>query len=493
MTHYIDGAWVEGAGAEFNSVDPSDGSVIWTGREATADQVDAAVQAAAAAQDDWMMTPFDDRVAIIRRYAELLGEKKAEMATLVARDAGKALWDATGEATAMANKVEISLKAYAERTGFKEAVNGAIRSKLAHRAHGVMAVFGPYNFPGHLPNGHIVPALIAGNTVVFKPSEITPAVAELMVKTWAEAGLPKGVLNLVQGGRDTGAALVAHGGINGLLFTGSARTGQAISKQLVERPDVIQALELGGNNPLIVHDVEDKKAAAVMTVLSAFVSSGQRCTCARRLIVPEGADGDAFVETLLDAIDGITVGAWSDEEQPYMGPVVSGHAADMVLKAQADLEGKGGVVLRRVEKTGRGDAYLTPGLMDVTAVADRPDEEVFGPFLQLIRVPDFMAAIKEANNTRFGLASGLISDNRARYDEFYPRARAGIVNWNQQLTGAASTAPFGGIGLSGNHRPSAYYAADYCAYGVATMEQADGKVAVAALPQGLNFGGDGNE
>lgn len=487
MTQYIDGAWTDGAGAEFRSTDPSDGSVIWTGREATADQVRAAVAAAAAAQFDWSTTPFEDRVALARRYAELLGEKKADLAELVARDAGKALWDATGEATAMINKVEISLKAYEERTGYKEAVNGAIRSKLAHRAHGVMAVFGPYNFPGHLPNGHIVPALIAGNAVVFKPSEITPAVAELMVKTWAEAGLPKGVLNLVQGGRDTGAALVADEGIDGLLFTGSARTGQIIARSLVDRPNVIQALELGGNNPLIVDDVKDKKDAAVMTVLSAFVSSGQRCTCARRLIVPTGADGDEFVETLLDVMDGITVGAWSDDEQPYMGPVANEQAADSVLAAQKQLEDAGGKVLRRVERMDRGGAYLTPGLMDVTNVADRPDEEVFGPFLQLIRVPDFAAAIGEANNTRFGLASGLISDSRDHYDAFYPRARAGIVNWNQQLTGAASTAPFGGIGLSGNHRPSAYYAADYCAYGVASMEQAEGKVAVAAMPTGLKL------
>lgn len=485
MTHFIAGKWCTGEGAEFVAHDPSNGTRIWAGREATAQQVSQAVNAAKAAFDGWVMTPFDDRVKIVRRYGELLAGRKDELAKLIAQDAGKTLWDATGEATAMANKIEISLKAYAERTGFKEAVNGAIRSKLAHRAHGVMAVFGPYNFPGHLPNGHIVPALIAGNTVVFKPSEQTPAVAELMVKIWDEAGLPKGVLNLVQGGRETGAALVGASGIDGLLFTGSARTGLAISRQLVDRPEVIQALEMGGNNPLIVHEVEDKRAAALITVLSAFISSGQRCTCARRLVVPEGAEGDAFVDELLHVMDGITVGAWDDAEQAFMGPLVSAQAAAQVLKAQDGLLAKGAVALRKCEQLERGAAFVTPGLLDVTKVSDRPDEEVFGPLLQLIRVTDFDAAIKEANNTRFGLASGLLSDSRALYDAFYPRARAGIVNWNQQLTGAASTAPFGGIGLSGNHRPSAYYAADYCAYGVATMEQAEGKVAVGALPAGL--------
>ncbi|MCJ9429725.1 succinylglutamate-semialdehyde dehydrogenase [Kordiimonas marina] len=487
MTHFIGGEWMAGEGEVFTSINPADGSMLWEGFAASAAQVAAAVEAAQAAFDSWAMTPLERRIEIVRAYAKGLTARKDELAELIAKDAGKVLWDATGEATAMINKVEISLKAYDERTGSREAVNGAIRARLTHRPHGVMAVFGPYNFPGHLPNGHIVPALIAGNTVVFKPSELTPAVAELMVEIWDGAGLPKGVINLIQGGRDTGAALVANPGIDGLLFTGSANTGLAISRTLVDRPNVIQALEMGGNNPLIVHEVEDTQAAAVMTILSAFVSSGQRCTCARRLIVPNGEAGDEFVDTLMATMDGITVGAWNDAEEAYMGPLVSAGAAGKVLEAQARLEASGGRVLCRAERLERGDAYITPGLIDVTAVKDRPDEEVFGPFLQLIRVKDFEDAIREANNTRYGLASGLISDSRALYDQFYPRAKAGIVNWNQQLTGAASTAPFGGIGWSGNHRPSAYYAADYCAYAVATMEQAEGRVVVAAPPKGLKL------
>jgi len=490
MTHFIAGSWHEGGGEPFRSTNPANDSVVWEGGAANAEQVEAAVAAARGAFPAWSMMTQDDRTAIIRRYAELVGEKKAELAKLISDEAGKVLWDALGEATAMANKIEISLKAHAERTGSREAVNGVIRSKLSHRPHGVMAVFGPYNFPGHLPNGHIVPALIAGNTIVFKPSELTPAVAEMMVRIWDEAGLPKGVLNLVQGGRDTGAALVACEGIDGLLFTGSANTGLAISKQLLGRPQVIQALEMGGNNPLIVHEVGDVNAAAILTILSAFVSSGQRCTCARRLIVPTGEKGDTFVAELAAMIDKIIVGAGATEPEPFMGPVISAAAADTVLKAQADLEAGGATVIRRIERLPDGKAFLSPGLIDVTAVANRPDEEVFGPMLQLIRVDDFDGAIAEANNTKYGLASGLISDSRELFDYFFPRSRAGIVNWNQQLTGAASTAPFGGIGWSGNHRPSAYYAADYCAYAVATMEQADGVVTVAALPKGLKNAGE---
>jgi len=487
MAHLIGGVWIEGSGTLFSSIDPSNDETIWTGFAATDAEVGAAVAAARAARDGWAMTPLAERIAIAECYAAILTEDKAALATLIAREAGKVMWDAEGEATAMINKIAISVKAYAERTGTTESVNGAIRSRLTHRPHGVMAVFGPYNFPGHLPNGHIVPSLIAGNTIVFKPSELTPAVAEHMARAWGRAGLPNGVFNLVQGGRTVGEALVADPGIDGLLFTGSVRGGHAIARALVDRPEVIQALEMGGNNPLIVHEAKDLDAAAVLTILSAFVSSGQRCTCARRLIVPTGAEGDRFIERLVVAMKGIRVGAWADKGEVFMGPVVSAAAADMVLKAQGDLIAKGAVVLAECRGLPQGEAFLSPGLLDVTAVKNRPDAEVFGPLLQLIRVPDFEAAMAEANNTRFGLASGLISDSRALYESFYPRARAGIVNWNQQLTGAASAAPFGGIGLSGNHRPSAYYAADYAAWPVASMEQAEGRVVVAALPKGLVF------
>ncbi|RMB12335.1 succinylglutamic semialdehyde dehydrogenase [Eilatimonas milleporae] len=486
--NFIAGQWSAGDGASFQSRDPAEDSLLWSGHAATDRQVDAAVRAAAAAFEDWSLVPFEDRAGVARAFAARLEADKDALARLIAQEAGKTLADATGEATAIIRKVDISIAAYEERTGRKQNDQGVLTARLVHRPHGVMAVFGPYNFPGHLPNGHIVPALIAGNSVVFKPSDLTPAVAEYMVAVWVAAGLPDGVLNMVQGGRDTGAALAGHPAIDGILFTGSAATGRAIARMLADRPEVILALEMGGNNPLIVHGAGDLDAAAVLTVLSAFVSSGQRCTCARRLIVPAGVQGDAFVKRLGEIMDGISVGAWCDEEASFMGPLVSAGAAERVLDGVGRLEKAGGRILRPVSRLSRGDAFLTPGLMDVTDVADRPDDEIFGPFLQVIRVADFEAGVREANNTRFGLAAGLISDDRALYDYFHPRIRAGIVNWNQQLTGAASTAPFGGIGWSGNHRPSAYYAADYCAYPVASMDRTDGCVRIDGIPQGLNLG-----
>ena len=226
MTHYINGAWQSGAGTPLSSYDPARGRKIWEGRAADAAQVDAAVQAARAAAPDWARRPLEERKAFLEAYAQQLEAKAEDLARLIAEEMGKPLWEARTEAGAMRGKIGFSLAAQAERAGEKQQAMGAGQAVLRHRPHGVLAVFGPYNFPGHLPNGHIVPALLAGNTVVFKPSELTPAVAQAMLQCWIEAGLPGGVLNLVQGAAETGQALAAHPGIDGLLFTGSARTRQ---------------------------------------------------------------------------------------------------------------------------------------------------------------------------------------------------------------------------------------------------------------------------
>jgi succinylglutamic semialdehyde dehydrogenase len=370
----------------------------------------------------------------------------------------------------MLDKIDISIKAYKERTGIIERDIPGARSVTRHKPHGVIAVFGPFNLPGHLPNGHIVPALLAGNTIVFKPSRYTPMVAEQVVGLWQQAGLPKGGINLLQGERELGAALAQHHGIDGILFTGSAQTGRALHKQFADQPQRLLALEMGGNNPLIVTNSADQEAAVYHTIVSAYISAGQRCTCARRLYAPSDAQGDAFVEKLVKAVYQIKVGLHSDEDEPFMGPVISEAVADQLMAVQDRLTAMGGIPLVSMSKLKPGTALLSPGLMNVSAINDLPDEEYFGPFLQLIRYDDIHKAIQMANNTRYGLAAGLFCDDPGTYQIFYSRIRAGIISWNRPLTGASSAAPFGGIGISGNHRPSAYYAADYCAYPVASME-----------------------
>lgn len=482
-TLYIAGTWQDGQGEAFESLNPVTQQVLWAGKGADAGQVDAGVKAARQAFPQWAKRTFEERLSVLEAFAASLKNHADELSRCIGEETGKPLWESATEVTSMINKVAISVQSYRERTGEKSGPLGDATAVLRHKPHGVVAVFGPYNFPGHLPNGHIVPALLAGNSVVFKPSELTPKVAELTVKCWIEAGLPAGVLNLLQGARETGIALAAHAGIDGLFFTGSSRTGNALHQQFAGRPDKILALEMGGNNPLVVDQVEDLDAAVYTIIQSAFISAGQRCTCARRLLVPQGAWGDSLLTRLVEVSQSIEVGAFDQQPAPFMGSVISLGAARALMDAQEVLLGSGAVALLEMHQPDSNAALLTPGIIDVTAVSERSDEELFGPLLQVIRYADFDAAIAEANNTAFGLAAGLLSDSEARYQQFWLESRAGIVNWNKQLTGAASSAPFGGIGASGNHRASAYYAADYCAYPVASLE-----TPTLALPAALTPG-----
>ncbi|MCX4029973.1 succinylglutamate-semialdehyde dehydrogenase [Endozoicomonas sp. SM1973] len=485
-TVFINGNWQAGEGKPFTSIDPAKNAVIWEGNSATTAQVDTAVSAARDAFLAWSDLTYEQRETIIKQFAQLLSQEKETLALLIAQETGKPLWETRTEVAAMIGKIDISIKAYHERTGTKTAELPAGRAVLRHRPHGVVAVFGPYNFPGHLPNGHIVPALLAGNTVVFKPSELTPKVAEAMVKLWEQAGIPAGVLNLVQGEKETGIALANHVGIDGLFFTGSSNTGHLLHQQFAGNPGKILALEMGGNNPLIFDQVNDIDAAVHDTIQSAYISAGQRCTCARRLFVPNTKQGDTFLARLQAAMQHIKVGLYDAEDQPFMGSLITEAAADHILAGQTNLEKLGGKPLVKAAKLKPGTGLLSPGLIDVTGIDKLPDEELFGPLLQVIRYDDFDAALAAANNTRYGLSAGLLSADRERYDYFLRRIRAGIVNWNKQTTGASSAAPFGGVGASGNHRASAYYAADYCAYPVASLE-ADEVTLPEKLAPGLSI------
>ena len=472
MSHqaqFINGQWLAGEGHNFSSVNPANNDVIWQANTATAAQVSAAVDAAREAFIPWSDKSFEARLEVVQAFAEQLKANAEELAVIIAKETGKPLWETRTEAGAMVGKVAISEKAYRERTGTVENAMPVGKAVIRHRAHGVVAVFGPYNFPGHLPNGHIVPALLAGNTVVFKPSELTPAVAEFTLKLWQQAGLPAGVINLVQGEVETGKALASHPGIDGLFFTGSSRTGHILHEQYAGQPGKILALEMGGNNPLIVKDVSDVKATVHDIIQSAFISSGQRCTCARKLFLPQGESGDAILEQLISATKNIKVDVYDAQEQPFMGSMISAAAAKGMVAAQQQLIDLGAQPLVELSHTA-GTGFVTPGIIECTEVSDFPDDEHFGPLLKVFRYTDFDAAIKLANDTAYGLSAGLLGDNEADYEYFLRRIRAGIVNWNRPITGASSAAPFGGIGASGNHRASAYYAADYCAYPVASVE-----------------------
>jgi len=449
------------------SYQPATGEELWRGPHG---DVDEAVARARQAWHGWAAQPLALRMELVRRFANEVRKAHDAFAELIARETGKPLWEAKTEVDSVINKVEISIRAYAERTGQRKhdsALQGT--QALRHKPHGVLAVLGPYNFPAHLPNGHMVPALIAGNAVILKPSEKTPAVGELLVRCFHQAGIAPEVVQLLVGGPEEGKALVAHPGVDGVLFTGSANAGIAINRKLANDPGKIVALEMGGNNPIVLWDTPLIEDAAVLVIQSAFTSAGQRCTAARRLLVKSDLY-DRAMEAITRLADRIVVGAPFDDPAPFMGPVIDNDTADQLTESFLYLLSNGGKAIRHMRRLREDLPFLSPAIIDVSGMAERPDVELFGPLLQVARVDDFDEAIAQANNTRFGLSASLIGGSPQDYSRFWANIRAGIVNWNRPTNGASSDAPFGGIGLSGNHRPAAFYAADYCAYPVASSE-----------------------
>jgi succinylglutamic semialdehyde dehydrogenase len=469
--HFVRGSWLTGEGRELRAHDPSTGHLTFHGTAATDREISAAVDAAAEALENWSELPLDARIRYLEAFAAQIKAVEQELIDAICVESGKPRWEARTEFAAVVNKIPLSIKAAEERRSPSFSPSGSIRTGTWYKPHGVCAVFGPFNFPAHLPNGHIVPALLAGNTVVFKPSELTPSAATVVARCWESAGLPPGVFNLVQGDGITGAALAAHGGVNGIFFTGSVATGVALARLCAEDPAKILALEMGGNNPVVVSSPVDIEAAAYWTIYSAFISAGQRCSCARRLIFVEGPQTEPLLDRIVELAGTLRIGSFRDDPEPFMGPVVTPRAATRVLQAADSMLQHGGRPLLAPSRLSRSEAFLSPCVIDVTEVEGLADEEIFGPVVTVFRAKSLPEAVQLANRTRFGLAASLFCDDPGSWDYFRRKIRAGVVNWNQPTVGASGALPFGGIGLSGNHRPSGSWACDYCSYPIATMEQ----------------------
>src|SRR5690606_17021378 len=340
----------------------STGEELWRGRIG---DVDETVMRARRAWPQWAAQPLATRIELMRRFANEVRKEQEAFATLIARETGKPLWEARTEVDSVIAKVEISIRAYAERTGQRK-LDSALQgtAALRHKPHGVLAVVGPYNFPAHLPNGHMVPALIAGNAVILKPSEKTPAVGEFLVRCFLNAEIPEGVVQLLIGGPGEGKALVAHEGIDGVLFTGSAQAGIAINRALASNPGKIVALEMGGNNPVVLWNTPKIADAAALIVQSAFTTAGQRCTAARRLIVQTSLY-DQVIEEVKRLTSRILVGAPFDEPAPFMGPVIDMDSADQLTESFLYLLSNGGKAISHMRRPQGGDLpFVTPGLID---------------------------------------------------------------------------------------------------------------------------------
>ncbi|MEM6333971.1 MAG: aldehyde dehydrogenase family protein [Planctomycetota bacterium] len=443
------------------SHNPATGDPVYTGPIADDAAVRAAVDRARAAQPAWAATPADDRRALVRRFAERVDQHKDDLAALITQETGKLPWDAATEAAAVVAKAELSIHA-TDALAEPPVALPAGTGQTILRPLGVVAVLGPFNFPAHLPNGQIIPALLAGNAVVFKPSDKAPAVAEWLANQWQHAGLPDDLLQVIQGAVPTAEALI-DAPVNAVLFTGSHAAGQAIHRRLAGRLDVLLALELGGNNPLVVHPDADPAAAAYHAATAAFAGAGQRCNATRRLILVDSPNTDAQLNALLDQTNSLRVGLPTDDPAPFVGPLINQAAADATLAAQQSLIDQGAIPLRTAQRDPRCPALLSPAILDTTACTALPDEETFGPLLTVTRAPSLDAAYTRAADTRFGLAAALLGGTPDGFARFAARVPAGNLIHNGPTTGASGKLPFGGLKHSGNHRPAGYHVAQHVA------------------------------
>jgi succinylglutamic semialdehyde dehydrogenase len=447
---------------------------------ADAAAVDEAVSRARAAFPAWRDTGPAARASVLQRFRNLAARAANDLAPRIAREVGKALWDARSEAALLAPKVDVTL---AEGMGFVTPIDAGPGAQARFQPRGVLAVLGPFNFPVHLPNGHIAPALATGNSVVFKPSELAPSAGQWMTDLWHEAGLPEGVLQIVHGGAETGRALAAAP-VDGILFTGSWGAGRALREATLDHPEKLLALEMGGKNAVVVLDDADLELAVSETALSICATTGQRCSCASRIFVERGIF-DAFAERLAGVLAGIRIGP-PLEPGAFMGPLVSETAHAKVLRYRA-LAGDAGGQRIDVPQPQLPAPYLGPGL--VRFADARQDhayhrEEIFGPEAGLYPVDGLEQAIAAVNDSDFGLVASVMTANRAAFEHCVGRVRTGLLNWNRATVGASGKLPFGGRGRSGNDRPAGVTATLYCATPQALLE-GSGRFDPSALPPGM--------
>jgi succinylglutamic semialdehyde dehydrogenase len=479
---YVDGAFRSLVGDAIATRDPAKPSdVVWAGSPVEA-HAEEAVAAARRALPSWSALPLDARRAHLERWRETCVKHAGRLAAAISREIGKVKWEAELEAKIVAEKVTITLedRVLARVAGFEVAAGPGKTGICTFKPHGVVSVLGPYNFPAHLPNGHIVPALLLGNTVVFKPSEKGASVGQLMAELAHEAGFPAGVFNVVQGGGAIASRLSTHPEVDGVLFTGSFPVGRRILEANLDTPGRLIALEMGGSNPAVVTAKADLRRATIECVRAAFATTGQRCTCTRRIIV-EDSIADRFIPMVCKLASTLVVAAADDGVPAFMGPLVTSGAREAVLHAQARLS-RAGRLLLEATPLSRDGFFLSPGAVEVERFERRSDEEeIFGPFVQFARAKNLDDAIRQANATNFGLAASLFSNDDSEWMTFFQNVRAGCLNRNTGTAGASSKLPFGGLGRSGNHRPAGAFAVDAVAYPVATMvESAD-----PAIPQGM--------
>jgi acyl-CoA reductase-like NAD-dependent aldehyde dehydrogenase len=464
--NYIAGEWVDAAGGEtFESTSPANGEPIGTFPKSSAEDVDRAVEAAKSAYEEWRLVPAPKRGEILFRFAQLLTEQKDDIAELMAREMGKVLPEAGGD---VQEAIDMSLYMAGEgRRMFGHTTPSELRDKFNMSVRlpiGVVGAITPWNFPIAIPSWKLAPALVCGNTVVLKPAEDTPLLADRFVELLAEAGLPAGVVNVVHGfGEEAGEALVRHPDVPVITFTGSRETGVAVTKAAADELKHVH-LELGGKNAIIVMDDADLDLAVDGIVWSAFGTSGQRCTAASRVIVHERVY-DELQRKLVAAAEAMRLGpGW--EQDTDLGPVINKAAIEKIHSYTEIGQDEGAKLLTGGEaatdgELAKGFFYRPTVFADVDAQMRIAQEEIFGPTTALIPVRDFDEAVRAANGVRYGLSSSIFTRDVNRAFRAMRDLQSGITYVNAGTIGAEVHLPFGGTKDTGNgHREAGQAALD---------------------------------
>lgn len=452
---FIGGKWIDSSsGKTIPNVNPANtNDIIGTTELCTRDEARAAVEAAYNAFKGWRDTPAPTRGRIIAKAARLMEEHKEELAALLTREEGKTIAEARGEVTRATNVVDFCAGESRRMNG--ETIQSELPANFAYtikEPHGVVALITPWNFPVAIPAWKLAPALVAGNTVVFKPASNTPATAVRLTELLIEAGIPDGVLNLVLGsGSEAGDEIVNHPAVRAISFTGSTETGLRLYEQIARRGIPLQA-EMGGKNPVVVLEDCDMDLAVEHTAQGAFGSTGQRCTATSRAVVIDTI-ADEFVRKIVARAQSFKLGDGSDPANE-IGPSVDEGQFNTVLK-YIDIGGEDGATMLCGGKKAVGEGlengyFVEPTVFDhVTPDMRIAREEIFGPVLSVLRVKSFDEAMTVANDSEFGLSSSVFSNDANDIYRFIHEIESGMTHVNSPTTGGEAHIPFGGVKNTG--------------------------------------------
>ena len=493
---FINGGFVKGpTDGQWEKLSPSDQNDKILSPVYSLSSVEKAYEAAQEAFAPWRDLGLEKRKEFIFNLQKVYQKREKEICDLIARETGKPLWEASTEAKALHSKITVTLEQslnLVKEHPIENALPGGIRGVIRYQPRGVLGVLGPFNFPTHLPNGHIIPALLLGNTIIFKPSEKTPAVGQWFGEVFKEAHFPKGVFNMIQGPVEVGQKLSQHSHLDGVLFTGSYEVGLQIKKNTLYQYNKILALEMGGKNTALVWKDADLEKAIYENLMGAFITAGQRCSCTSKILIHRSVY-EAFASRFSQAAKKIKVGHWKDN--PFFGALIDHTAQERYLKFQDIAQREGAEALLKgqaIELSSYKGHYVTPSVHLVSK--HNPDSvyqntEFFSPNTALYPIDSFEEAIDMTNSSGFGLAMSIFTKDKKLYEETAMKAKVGLLNWNRATTGASSKLPFGGRGRSGNDRPSGDFAVYYCSSPVASLEDESTfkKESLKKQPPGLNY------